>query len=105
MVRMSSLVRGFHTLRQSRLGVLLGFVAILCLACGGRQPELSVDAGEKPRRPAPELTGGVDWLNTSKALSLEDLQGRVVLLDFWTLCCINCIHVMPDLAKLEAKYP
>lgn len=63
-------------------------------------------ANEKPkRRPAPDLTGGVDWLNTSKGMALEDLRGRVVLLDFWTLCCINCIHVLPDLAKLEAKYP
>jgi DNA-binding beta-propeller fold protein YncE len=56
-------------------------------------------------QPAREISGGVDWLNTKKPISLEDLRGRVVLLDFWTLCCINCIHVLPDLAKLEAKYP
>jgi thiol-disulfide isomerase/thioredoxin len=59
------------------------------------------------RQPAPDLIGGTDWLNTpdDKALTLKDLRGRIVLLDFWTLCCINCIHIMPDLAKLEARYP
>ncbi len=53
---------------------------------------------------APELAGG-DWLNTAGPLKLEDLRGKVVLLDFWTFCCINCIHILPDLEKLEKKYP
>src|SRR5207244_10117534 len=52
-----------------------------------------------------ELDGGTAYLNTASPIKLKDLRGRVVLLDFWTLCCINCIHVLPDLAKLEAKYP
>jgi thiol-disulfide isomerase/thioredoxin len=61
---------------------------------------------EPPREngKAPELDGGVAWLNTGKPLSLKELKGKIVLLDFWTLCCINCIHVFPDLAKLEKKY-
>src|SRR5438128_11809312 len=54
---------------------------------------------------APELDGGSAWLNTAGPVRLADLKGRIVLLDFWTLCCINCIHTLPDLAKLEAKYP
>jgi DNA-binding beta-propeller fold protein YncE len=54
---------------------------------------------------APELEGGTAWLNTAGPIRLADLKGRVVLIDFWTLCCINCIHTLPDLAKLEAKYP
>ncbi len=54
---------------------------------------------------APSLDGGVEWLNCSKPLTLKDLRGKVVLLDFWTLCCINCINIMPDLEKLEKKYP
>ena len=60
-----------------------------------------------PRKvvPAPDLDGGVAWLNTAGPLSLKDLKGKVVLLDFWTLCCINCIHILPDLHKLEKKYP
>jgi thiol-disulfide isomerase/thioredoxin len=53
---------------------------------------------------APELDGGVSWLNTDKPIHIKDLRGKVVLLDFWTYCCINCMHVIPDLKKLEAKY-
>ena len=34
----------------------------------------------------------------------QDLTGKVVVLDFWTYCCINCMHVLPDLAYLENKY-
>ena len=48
---------------------------------------------------------GMAWLNTAGPIRLKDLRGKIVLLDFWTLCCINCIHVLPDLAKLEKKYP
>ncbi|MCX7922666.1 MAG: redoxin domain-containing protein [Clostridia bacterium] len=44
------------------------------------------------------------WLNTDKPITLEELKGHVVLLDFWTYCCINCIHVLPELAWLEEKY-
>src|SRR6476659_5861220 len=53
---------------------------------------------------APELDGGVGWLNTAQPIKIKDLKGKIVLLDFWTLCCINCIHTLPDLAKLEKKY-
>lgn len=49
------------------------------------------------------LTGGVGWVN-SGPITLEELRGKIVLLDFWTFCCINCHHVLPDLAKLEEKY-
>lgn len=54
---------------------------------------------------APELKGGSDWLNTDRPIQLAELRGKVVLLDFWTYCCINCMHVIPDLKRLEAKYP
>jgi thiol-disulfide isomerase/thioredoxin len=47
--------------------------------------------------------GGVDWIN-SGPISLAELRGKIVLLDFWTFCCINCHHILPELAKLEAKY-
>jgi DNA-binding beta-propeller fold protein YncE len=54
---------------------------------------------------APELDGGRGWLNTDKPLSLAGLRGKVVLLDFWTYGCINCMHIIPDLKRLEARYP
>ena len=53
---------------------------------------------------APELTGGDGWLNTDKPLSIAGLKGKVVLLDFWTYGCVNCMHIIPDLKRLEAKY-
>ena len=53
---------------------------------------------------APDFPQGLDWLNTDRPLSLEDLRGKLVLLDFWTYCCINCMHVLPDLKRLEKKY-
>ncbi|MGH9882938.1 MAG: thioredoxin-like domain-containing protein [Pyrinomonadaceae bacterium] len=59
---------------------------------------------ERSKVRAPELTGGRGWLNIDKPLSLAALKGKVVLLDFWTYGCINCIHIIPDLKKLEAKY-
>jgi thiol-disulfide isomerase/thioredoxin len=60
---------------------------------------------ERARVRAPELSGGRGWLNTDKPLSLAALKGKVVLLDFWTYGCINCMHIIPDLKKLEKKYP
>lgn len=62
------------------------------------------DERQKRRVAAPELNGGISWLNTAGPLHLTDLRGKIVLLDFWTFCCINCIHTLPDLAKLEKKY-
>lgn len=59
-----------------------------------------------PRRvPMPEFPRDMTWLNTSGPLRLKDLRGKFVLLDFWTYCCINCIHILPELKKLEQKYP
>ena len=65
---------------------------------------VSMSAQERTRVRAPEIQGGSGWLNTDKPLSLAALKGKVVLLDFWTYGCINCIHIIPDLKKLEAKY-
>ncbi|WP_199905153.1 NHL domain-containing thioredoxin family protein [Nocardioides sediminis] len=52
---------------------------------------------------APELTGR-GWLNTAAPLSVRDLRGRFVLLDFWTFCCINCLHVLDELRPVEEQY-
>ncbi|MBG0560494.1 NHL domain-containing thioredoxin family protein [Actinoplanes aureus] len=53
---------------------------------------------------APELKGR-GWLNTGgKALTLADLRGKILILDFWTFCCINCLHVLDELRPLEEKY-
>ena len=51
----------------------------------------------------PSFDGGVGWIN-SGPIRMSDLRGKIVLIDFWTFCCINCHHVLPDLARLEEKY-
>jgi thiol-disulfide isomerase/thioredoxin len=54
---------------------------------------------------APELTGKGGWLNTgNKDLTLSDLRGRIVVLDFWTFCCVNCLHVLDELRELEERH-
>jgi DNA-binding beta-propeller fold protein YncE len=63
-----------------------------------------VTARREGRVRAPELEGGRGWLNTDKPLSIAGLRGKVVLLDFWTYGCINCMHIIPDLRRLEEKY-
>ena len=53
---------------------------------------------------ASELEGRA-WLNTGdKNLTLQDLRGKIVILDFWTLCCINCLHVLDELRPLEEEF-
>ncbi len=51
-----------------------------------------------------KIANGLEWLNTQKALGPSDLLGKIVLIDFWTYCCINCIHILPDLKKLEHEF-
>ena len=53
---------------------------------------------------APDFPNRFKWLNTQEPLSLEKLRGHVIVLDFWTYCCINCMHILPDLEKIEEKY-
>lgn len=79
-----------------------GFVAAVIVACWlGRGAAQSA-----PSSPdlAPELPPGLQWLNTDRPLSLRALRGKVVLLDFWTYGCINCLNILPDLHYLETKY-
>jgi len=59
---------------------------------------------DTPRVRAPEFPAAAEWLNVPAPLSLGALRGKVVLLDFWTYGCINCMHILPDLRRLEEKY-
>ncbi len=74
-------------------------------------PQEQADEEAMPEHPferhieAPPLDGGVAWINTAGPLSVRDLKGKFVLLDFWTYCCINCMHILPELKKLEQAYP
>ena len=103
-------------LRQSRKSIVSYIVLLLSLSLTNylssvhsrslhSQEGFEMPVQERARIRAPELKGGRGWLNTDKPLSLAGLKGKVVLLDFWTYGCINCMHIIPDLKKLEKKYP
>lgn len=71
----------------------------------GKQAAAVVDENPFPRRiDVPEFPKDMEWLNTGRPLTKADLKGKFVLLDFWTYCCINCLHILPELKKLEDKY-
>lgn len=61
-------------------------------------PQSSVDT------PAPDFVGITKWLNTDKSLTIADLKGKVVLVDFWTYTCINCIRSLPFVTSWYDKY-
>ena len=63
------------------------------------------DGGLARRRKAPSLDGGAAWINTGGPIDLKQLRGKFVLLDFWTYCCINCMHILPVLKRLEHEFP
>ena len=76
-------------------------VVILMLACWMGS---AAAQGKNVSALAPEFPTGLQWLNTERPLTLRELRGKVVLLEFWTYGCINCLHILPDLHRLEAKY-
>jgi len=55
------------------------------------------------RRPAPEWSNR-SWLNTDHPLTLSELKGRVVLLNFWVFTCYNCTNTVPSLVDFDRKY-
>jgi len=97
-------------IKLTRVSIVSVAVILLVVAAVGAKSRFVSQKGfvmslqEGARVRAPELTGGRGWLNTDKPLSIAALKGKVILLDFWTYGCINCIHIIPDLKKLEAKY-
>ena len=79
--------------------ILLASVAFAATRVGGLQGE----AGDPTGTPAPEFTGIAAWLN-SEPLTLEGLRGSVVLVDFWTYSCVNCVRTFPHLRALYGRY-
>jgi DNA-binding beta-propeller fold protein YncE len=85
-------------------GAALGFLVLSILVWFVTQKGTLVPQQSRRLVQAPEFPSGLDWLNTDTALTVAGLRGKVVLLDFWTYCCINYMHVIPDLKALEQKY-
>ncbi len=89
--------------RAIRFGVCFVFALVVVMVVPALFSGSKALAESGP--PAPELEPNLGWLNTDRPLRFDrDLKGHVVLLDFWTYCCINCMHVLPDLEYLEEKY-
>ena len=70
-----------------------------------KQDEATAAAPPQGPIPAPDLDGAVGWLNVSSPVSMQQLRGKVVILDFWTYGCVNCMHVLRDLKTLEQRFP
>lgn len=73
----------------------------------GQQPQaVSLDTSGlfNQNTPAPDFVGITKWLNTDKSLSIANLKGKVVLVDFWTYTCINCIRTLPHVTSWYNKY-
>ncbi|NLE38598.1 MAG: redoxin domain-containing protein, partial [Pirellulaceae bacterium] len=98
-------MNALRIVRHAALGTLL--VASL-LGEPARRP-LAVEFASAQTPPGPvdvaPLPEGLDWLNTDRPLKLAAFRGKFVLLDFWTYCCINCMHILPELKQLERSYP
>ncbi len=103
---------------STRTLVVIAAIALVAAACspGSESADPTSPTGDdgatSTRAPsaagtvaAPDFPAGLDWLNVPAPLDLASLRGKVVLLDFWTYGCINCIHIIPDLKRLEAEYP
>ncbi len=72
------------------------------LTSGGQMFRTQTVKEETKAPPAPEISSGI-WIN-SEPLTLKSLQGRVVLIDFWTFACYNCRNTLPALTKWDAQY-
>ena len=69
---------------------------------------MSDEAPQEPQQgpiAAPDVDGATEWFNVAAPISLAQLRGKVVLLDFWTYGCVNCMHVLRDLKVLEERFP
>ena len=53
---------------------------------------------------APEFPSDLEWVNTEGRVTLTELRGRVVLIEFWSSCCINCHHNLARLREVRARY-
>ncbi len=93
--------------RYLTIAALIATIAAACTSSDTTEPSTTAVSSESTTletTPAPEFPEGLDWLNVEQPLDLASLRGKVVLLDFWTYGCINCIHIIPDLKRLEAEF-
>jgi cytochrome c biogenesis protein CcdA/thiol-disulfide isomerase/thioredoxin len=112
--RVRTISRHAETIRQVFAALILlsvafmafGSSAINLLAAKSSAPSgpaMALQDGLEKPYPAPEFQGIEAWLNSSP-LAMQKLKGNVVLVDFWTYSCINCVRTLPYLTSWDAKY-
>jgi len=79
-------------------------IAALLIACGADSAQDLATPGPSETAAAPEFPAGQTWFNVREPLTIAELRGKIVVLDFWTLGCINCQHIVPDLKRLESDF-
>lgn len=105
MIRLLIAVLGLLTvIVAGRMQLSLNKVAAQSASTGSQQDAETVYVSSlRDYGPAPEISGD-SWLNTDVPLRLNNLKGKVVLLDMWTFGCINCIHIIPSVRDWHDKY-
>jgi len=86
---------------MQRLGLLLLLLSVLALPAQAQRSPQELYEGQVP---APAFPAGLDWINVEQPLTMEGLLGKIVILDFWTYGCINCLHIIPILEQVEQKF-
>src|SRR3970282_1643106 len=86
------------------LAALVGLAVLLPAMAQGGGDEVDSPYAGSPQAAAPEFPEGLEWVNVAAPLTIADLRGKIVIFDFWTYGCINCIHMIPVLRRLEEKY-
>lgn len=93
-------------MKNSRV-MLLCVLVIIGMVIGGivlAQDNPSPEELYVGQVPAPEFPAGLDWINVDNPLTMQGLQGKIIVFDFWTYGCINCIHMIPILEQVEEKF-
>lgn len=83
----------------------LSLLLLMLIALGGlAQAQRSPQELYEGQAAAPEFPADLDWINVDNPLTMNGLLGKIVILDFWTYGCINCLHIIPILEQVEQKF-
>ena len=90
---------------MSRLRSIIALTLLVLLAFGGQaQAQRTAKELFEGETRAPEFPPDLDWINSESPLTMSGLLGKIVVFDFWTYGCINCLHVIPVLEQVEQKF-
>ena len=83
----------------------LSLLLLMLIALGGlAQAQRTSQELYEGQAAAPEFPADLDWINVDNPLTMNGLLGKIVILDFWTYGCINCLHIIPILEQVEQKF-